>query len=282
MALIRYENEYARLKKVVLYRPHVDEIATSNIKKAMYSAIPDPVKVLQEFDSIVKCLRMLGIETIILEDYFPRCNTPNMIFLRDNALTYADQLFIGSMKHQVRSQEPIKFQKLLLNKLPQIKTSLVSINSGTFEGADLLVEGPGRMAAYTGNRTNKEAIRNLQTNLPSITITDIAANINEIPQHLLGGMHIIDKDLLARRSELCQEGLRNYQSINFSENREVTDKFSLNIVTIGPREILMPANCPATKQKLESYGVKCHEVTVNEIHKMGGGLACMVLPLYRE
>jgi N-dimethylarginine dimethylaminohydrolase len=97
----------------------------------------------------------------------------------------------------------------------------------------------------------------------------------------LGGVHILDKKLASRRVQYRIDQIEDYDFIDFDENEEIREGFALNIVTISPREILMPANNPNTRKKMETSGIVCHEVSVQEIHKMGGGLACMILPLWR-
>ena len=58
--------------------------------------------------------------------------------------------------------------------------------------------------------------------------------------------------------------------------------YSCNVVTVGPKEIIMPAGNPKTKKLYESHGIKVHETTTNEISIMAGSLACMTLPLTRD
>lgn len=283
MALIHYKNEYSQLKRVALYRPAPDEIEQKDAKAAMYIDIPDPVKVLKEFDGIVEKFQSLGIEVVVLEQAEGLSKTSNMIFLRDVAFPFRDEIVLANMKHPLRYAEPEKLKKLLLAKYPDAANLFVDLDKSiSMEGADIFAIDEDLLYVYTGNRTSEGIDLALQRIFPNASVKTIEANITGVPQHILGGVHILSDKLASRRIEYCMDGIEDYEFIDFKEDAETKDGFSLNILTLAPREILMPANNPATKRRLEVNGITCHEVEVNEIHKMGGGLACMALPLYRE
>lgn len=283
MALIDYTNEYGQLKKVALYKPRANEIYIGNPDDVMYSSLPDPQAVLKEFDGIVAAFQKLDIEVVVLEDFaeeYP--NTPNMIFLRDVAAVIDDKVVISNMKYDVRKKEPLKFQTLLMKHDTAYNKQLVILSDdATLEGADILVINSKNILAYTGYRTSKIAVQEIEK-LLKLTATNIQANINHIPQHLLGGVHVISSDIIARRPTYCKSEINGFRYIDFNENDEIVSRYSMNIVTISPKEILMPSGCPITQKQFESYGITCHLVDIEDIHKMGGGLACMTLPLMRD
>src|SRR5688572_20015403 len=126
MALIHYKNEYSQLKRVALYRPALDEIEQKDAKAAMYIDIPDPVKVLEEFDGIVEKLQSLGTEVVVLEQAEGLPKTSNMIFLRDVAFPFRDEIVLANMKHPLRYAEPEKFKKLLLAQYPDVANLFVN------------------------------------------------------------------------------------------------------------------------------------------------------------
>lgn len=279
---VQYPNEYSKLTHVALYRPRLDEIEQGEPHKVMYSSVPDAELVLKEFDEIVAALQRRGVKVMVLDGSMSEVKTPNMIYLRDVAFVYGEKIIVARMKHKIREPEPAKFLSLFLRSAPELSFNIVQLPSGTMEGADLLVDDHSSLFAYTGSRTTKETVDNIKQLLHATKVVDIPANIDDIPQHLLGGIHIIGPNLVTRRVEYCKDVIVGYQNICFEENEEISKRFALNIVTLGPKEILMPANCKNTKEKLEKLGITCHEVKINEIHKMGGGLACMVLPLARQ
>lgn len=283
MALVHYKSEYSQLKRVALYRPALDEIEQKDAKAAMYIDIPDPVKVLKEFDGIVEKLQSLDIEVVVLEQAEGLPKTSNMIFLRDVAFPFRDEIVLANMKHHLRDAEPEKFKKLLLAKYPDTANLFVNLDKSiSMEGADIFAINEDLLYVYTGNRTSDGIDLALQRIFPNTSVETIEANITGVPQHILGGVHILNDKLVSRRIEYCTDGIEDYEFIDFKEDAETKGGFSLNILTLAPQEVLMPTSNPATKQRLEANGITCHEVEVSEIHKMGGGLACMALPLYRE
>jgi len=280
---VSYENEFTRVRRVVLYRPTIDEITQQDAQTAMYMELPDSAKVLREFDGIVAKLRELQIEVIVLEPSKEMPDTSNMIFLRDVAFVFREVIVLANMKYPLRQDEPGKFKELLLQVSPDLKDSFVELDSTiSMEGADLLAINKNLVYAYVGSRTDKGIISFLSRTFENVEGKVVKANIHGVPQHILGGVHIINDRLATRRIKYCQDTIEDFEYIDFDEDTETSDGFALNIVTVAPGEILMPANNPMTRKKLESRGVICHEVEVSEIHKMGGGLACMVLPLARR
>lgn len=282
MALgVSYFDEFTKLNGVILYRPDPEEIEQDNAQKAMYQSIPNVSAVLKEFDEIVSTFIRLGVKVIVLNGRKTQPKTPNMIYLRDVAFVYQSKILKARMKHEVRKAEPLKFSELLSQTAPSLAKEVIDLKRGLVEGADLLVNSNQSLLSYIGSRTNQAAVNEIKELMGIETSTNIPANINGVPQHLLGGIHIIDKNLLTRRSRYCKQPILGYNEILFGETKEISEGFALNIVTLRPKEILMPSNRPETKQMLENHGVTCHEVHVEEIHKMGGGLACMTLPFNR-
>ncbi len=284
MALVQYDNEYLRLKRVALYRPRLAEITVKDIQSHMYELSPDPTKVLKEFSGIVSKLKSLGVEVVVLEDRGAETEkTSNMIFLRDTAFVFNQTIMLANMKHQIRKAEPQKLAKLLCNNdSSYAKHIRDDLRENTMEGADLFVLSTSQLCLYSGLRTSKGTQTVLAESFPKTTIKAIKASITRIPQHLLGALHIVDEGLILRRYTYCKDSIGGFRVVDFDEGSEITNGFALNIITLGPREVLMPANRPNTQARLEAAGVKCHTVEIEEIHKMGGGLACMALPLERE
>lgn len=283
MALANYSNEYGKLKRVALYKPSLSEIYQGDPGDMMYSDKPDPKKVLAEFSNVVQAFRSLGVEVVELEDRdrkYPQ--TANMIFLRDVAAVIGDKIILANMKFDVRKDEPSKFKNLLIDQKTIGESSFFELSSDTsMEGADIIVASTSQFLAYTGYRTSLNAVTEI-TKLMDVTPTIMPANIQKIPQHLLGAMHIVGPGKIAQRSKYCNTKIDEYEYIDFDETYEIKDGFAMSIVTISPMEILMPSGCQKTKDIFEKNGVKCHVVDISEIHKMGGGLACMTLPLERK
>jgi arginine deiminase len=93
---------------------------------------------------------------------------------------------------------------------------------------------------------------------------------------------IIDADTLIVRTELSQNTLGYKNIIELKENDEVKRRYATNILVIGPKEIMMPDDCPETQKVYESHGIRCHTSKMSEIRKMAGAAACMTLILKRD
>ena len=57
---------------------------------------------------------------------------------------------------------------------------------------------------------------------------------------------------------------------------------AINLVTLGPRRVLMPTGCPKTQELLEEAGVSCRTVAIDELAKGAGGIGCLTGVLHRE
>ncbi len=282
MALVNYTNEFGILIRVALYKPRLDEIFQGTPNDAMYSLTPEAKKVMSEVSNVADAFADLGVEVVLLEDpeqLHPQ--TTNMIFLRDVAAIIDDKIILANMKYDLRKAEPRKFKKLLMDKCKVSEDVFAELaDNMTMEGADIIISKESGLLVYTGFRTSTEAIDEI-ANQFQFDVKSISANIQKVPQHLLGAMHIIGPGKIARRPRYCSAEIDGFEYIDFDETDEIKNNFAMNIVTIAPNEILMPSDCPETKNIFEQNGVKCHIVDINEIHKMGGGLACMTLPLER-
>jgi N-dimethylarginine dimethylaminohydrolase len=283
MDLVCYTNEFEALKSAALYRPRVDEISQDEPAESMYESVPEAHKVLREVDAVINKLRELGVYVEVLEatvgENYPI--TTNMIYLRDSAFIFRDKIIAANMKFPLRSEEPSKLASLLIKNNQSYSDHIVSDSVNySFEGADFLVF-ENNVSVYAGYRTDIGSISEIRKLFEAADFNEIQASISRVPQHILGGVHIVDSDLGLRRNKYCKDNIPGIRFIDFEETDEITKGFALNIITLGPKEILMPANRPATQSKLEKAGILCHTVQIDEIHKMGGGLACMMLPLVR-
>jgi N-dimethylarginine dimethylaminohydrolase len=56
----------------------------------------------------------------------------------------------------------------------------------------------------------------------------------------------------------------------------------VNLITIEPRLVVMPAGAPKTRELLEGEGVQTVEVPYDEVMKYGGGIRCTTMQLVRD
>ena len=282
-------NEYGRLREVILHKPRPEELTVVSPEKAMYATqayTPEYYSVLQEFNEYVILLESLGVKVHV--DDFDHPNVcPNNIFMRDIGAVIGDTLVIGTPAYDIRKPEVENFKNFLAKSGLQDSMPILELNGDTtFEGADLFVLDNKEVLVAVGNRTNIRAFDRLKQHFSrkGWTFTMIPALPEGIPQHLLGGKHIINKDRIISRSQLNTNELHTSLTdvVHLKEEPEVITGYACNVVTIGPDEIIMPAGNPQTKRFYEQNGITVHETPTQEISVMAGSLACMTLPLKRD
>lgn len=281
---IGYTDEYSRLTAVALHIPRRKGVVVPYPGAVMFQEVPNYEKLLEEVDAYRKLLVSLGIQVvddskfIDADKYGPY---PNLIYMRDLAVVTPDRLILANPKYQIRKgEEEIMFATLRRNGY--IGPSLDLPADITMEGADFFWINPKHVLISVGNRTSIEFAEIFSKLYPDIKVETVEAAPEGIPQHILGGAHIIDKDTIIQRKSIVKHDLGFKNVIELEENDEVVKGFALNIVTVGPMEIIMPEGNPKTQKLYEDNGIKVHTTPCYELRKMGGAIACQTLPLKRE
>jgi N-dimethylarginine dimethylaminohydrolase len=150
------------------------------------------------------------------------------------------------------------------------------------EGADFFWVNEKEVIISVGNRTSLEFAETFKSLYPDVNVRTVEAAAEGIPQHILGGAHIISEDTIIQRKSIVKHGLGFKNVIELEETEEVVNGYAMNIVTVAPMEIIMPSGNPETKAIYESHGIKVHESPAFELGKMGGCFACATLPLKRS
>jgi N-dimethylarginine dimethylaminohydrolase len=159
---------------------------------------------------------------------------------------------------------------------------------GTFEGADLMWLGPDSAILATGLRTNEEGARQVFTTLTEIGVEVLKTQLPPGTMHLMGQLRLLDRDLAVvwegRLGGDAVEALeaRGFRVLFIPDEVEAREGFALNVVSLGPRRVLMPAGNPVTRAFYEKAGVECVTVEVSEIGKAAGSIGCLTGVLERE
>jgi len=212
---------------------------------------------------------------------------PNYVFMRDLFFMTPEGAVLGRPAGEQRAgEERWAAEALALAGVPILRTLR---GGATFEGADALWLSPRRVLLGTGVRTNAEGARQLSQLLQGM---DVLVEQVALPrtgvQHLLGVVNLLDHDLAAINGARSDGALLNrlealgIGAVVVPPGEELLDRRSNNFVTLAPREVVMPARCPATRTQLEARGVVCHELEVSEYIKAAGALGCLTGILSRE
>ena len=151
----------------------------------------------------------------------------------------------------------------------------------TFEGADMLWLDPAAVVIGRGLRTNGEAIEQISEVLGGIGVEVIAVDMPYGTMHLMGMLRIVDRDLAIawprRTPHIAVTALRErgYEVVFVPENDEVDFRGAFNMVTLGPRTVLMVGGNPATQAFYETLDIECHCVPCDELRKAAGAIGCL-------
>jgi N-dimethylarginine dimethylaminohydrolase len=279
---IGYTNEYSKLESVMIHIPRIGEVVVKDAKEVMFKQVPNYDALLEEVDQYRTLLMELGIK--VYDDIDFRDTDlnpfPNQIFARDLAIITPNYYIMANPKYKVRKGEEFNAITTIRRHgyVGQVLELPINI---TMEGADFFWINEKEVLISVGNRTSELFAETFQCLYPDIKVRTVAAAAEGIPQHILGGAHIVDKDTIIQRKAIIKHDLGFKNVIELEETDEVVNRYAMNIVTIGPMEIIMPSGNPKTKAIYEANGIKVHESPAREYGKCGGAFACATLPIKR-
>lgn len=152
---------------------------------------------------------------------------------------------------------------------------------GVFEGADAAWLDERTVLLATGLRTNEEGARQVSDVLGQLGVTVIGTDMPPGTMHLMGQLRFLDRNLAlvwpGRVSEATVRALqgRGYEILDAPDEEEARRGMALNLVTLGPRDVIMPSGNPRTQELLERRGVRCTVVDIDELARGAGGIGCM-------
>ena len=258
-----HHSEYLKLKSV--YLKHAKNAFVSDIQlddqwKALnYLAQPDYDSSLSEYDVFRKYFETNNIEI----ENFPLNRSVQMdsIYCRDASIATDFGMIICNMGKGGRINEPQSH----LNVYKENNIPILGIIKapGTLEGGDVAWLDPTTLAVGHTYRTNPEGIKQLKELLEQKGINVIVA---ELPHykgkndvfHLMSILSPVDKDLAVVYSPLMPIKFRNELLTRGFELIEVPDvefeSMGCNVLAVAPRQCLMVAGNPQTKELLEKAG----------------------------
>lgn len=277
-------SEWKRLKSVMLHPPGSEFLDITNPNKYQMLNVLDLKLAREQHFAMADAFTRAGVAVHYVK---PRDkSSPNLIFCADLFFMTPNGAILARPASTVRAGEEVYIaERLATMHIPILKTMH---GSATFEGADALWINEREVLIGRGLRTNQKGIAYIKTLLEEFDIQVIQIDLPIGTMHLMGILRFLDKNLAItwpyRLAWGAVEALNNSGiRILFIPNEdESINGGAINFVTLGPREILMAAGNPITQGFLESEGIKCHTICVDELQKAAGGIGCLTGIIERE
>jgi len=280
-------NETGNLFTVLVNRPtnlkfHAEVFSHTRMTLSSRTSLPPPswIKLpnhdtlLTEFDSLTSKLRGLGVEVLDINEACSGKSIDSM-FVRDMAKIVGDVIYVTRSGLAHRSSEADYIMKWFRCNY----SSPMKLMIGFVEASDILIMNDGSFSVACGGRSQKKAIE-FWSHETRCIVQYVDKFGPSIPQHLLGGNRIVGTRLFTRSD--TENFKWSGEIIHLKPSKEVNEKLSMNWITLSPNSVLMPDDCPETESILEDNGIVVYKSKMNEIRKLGGGFACLTLPICRE
>ncbi|MDH3667119.1 MAG: arginine deiminase family protein [Paracoccaceae bacterium] len=277
------DSEWRGLKTVLLRRPWA-EIAVDDVGASQFLEPLDLGRAQAEHDQMAAAYRDVGVAVIDVADV--PAPTPNRMFCADLFVMTPEGAILGRPASTVRAGEEVAVAAALAGAgVPILKTLT---GPATFEGADLMWLDAGTALIGRGLRTNDAAIAQIGALLAEIGCETIAVDLPFGTMHLMGMLRILDRDMAVawprRTPHAAVMALRErgYRVAFLPDQDEAESNKALNVVTLGPGRILMPAGNPLARGFYEGLGVEVAETPMAELRKAAGAVGCLTGVVARE
>lgn len=277
-------SEWAPLRQVLLHRPGPELAAAAADPNAVQMLAPlDPGRAAAQHDALAAVYRAEGVAVHLVAP--PPPPPPNLMFAADLLFMTPEGAILARPASTVRAGE----ERLVAARLASLGVPILRSvrGAGHFEGADACWLDPETVLLARGLRTDREGAAQVAATLGELGIAVVQVDLEPGAMHLMGVLRRLDHDLaLAWPGRVPQAALaalaaRGVTVLDGPDPDEARTGFALNLVTLGPRRVLMPAGNPRTRAALERSGVDCREVAVDELAKAAGAIGCLTGVLER-
>jgi N-dimethylarginine dimethylaminohydrolase len=277
--------EFAPLRAVLLHRPG-PELSAADPDAALLLAPVDSGRAATEHDALADAYRAAGVEVVYVDPAAAAALTPNLMFVADLVFLTPEGAILARPASTVRAGE----ERWVARRLADLGIPILRTVGGTgvFEGADAMWLDARTVLLARGLRTNEAGATQVAATLRELGVEVVHTALPPGTMHLMGQIRIFDRDLAVVREDRIDGAARDalaahgYDIVAFPDEREMDDGFAHNVVTLGPRDIVMPAGRPVTQGFYESLGVRCTTVVVDELIRAAGGIGCLTAVLRRE
>ena len=277
------QDEYTELREVLLSWPSDALARKGDPQRYLMNAWPELPLLRRQTERIVQFFDEAGVTVHV--DRPPESPPPNYLFMRDLFFMTPEGAILGRPAALARAGEE-RFAAAILAKLgiPVLRSVR---GGGTFEGADGLWLDRKTVAVGVGQRTNEAGLAQVVAALAEQSVKVVSLRLPAGAQHLLGLVVPLAADL-ALVSELADRAAVDVLRRQGMEvelvpcDEEFSSRRGMNLVTLGPRRVVMPSGCLGIRRRLDALGVETHELAVTEYIKAAGALGCLTAILHRS
>jgi N-dimethylarginine dimethylaminohydrolase len=227
--------------------------------------------------AVADAFRGAGVVVHVAEP--PAQAPPNVVFLRDLFfMTPQGAILARPAAAQRAGEERYSAHALTGCGLPILCTLT---GTATFEGADALWLDPDTVLLGVGFRTNSAGAHQVARVLAEQAVTVLTVPLPPGVQHLLGAVTFLTERLAAVHALAADAtlrgvlGARGYRLLELPANDDLLLRRGMNLVTLAPGRVLMPAGAPTIRRALAAAGVEAHEIDVAEYLNADGALGCL-------
>lgn len=268
--------EWDQLAVVAMVRPEFFTLTEpiNHTQRRFYGTAnhPSTRSIIKQHDRILNLFVAQGIRVVEIS---PTSSSPFQFNVRDAAVVIGSRLVLSRMARVVRSREP----DLLAAALGL--QSALTIPTGRLEGGDVIVT-PSEVFVGLSDRTDEAGYASLSGLVTeNRTVTPIRLKSSTL--HLDIALNLLGRHLgLIHRPSIIGD---LPPSLGDVEWIEVTDEEfaeqAVNVLVLDPDTVMLDARHERLRATLETKGLRCIPVKLDEITKAGGGIRCMTLPLAR-
>jgi arginine deiminase len=277
-------SEWQPLRSVLLHPPGSELTALSDPDEVQMLVVPKLDIAFEQHEAIAHAYRNAGVSVYYVNP--SETSSPNLIFCADLFFMTPEGAILARPASSVRAGE----ERWVARRLADLGVPIVKTLRGnaTFEGADALWLDDSTVIIGRGLRTNDAAIIQISCALNEMGVAVITVDLPVGTMHLMGILRFLDKDLaLCWPYRLAWKGIEILRSLGYHvlfipDEEESIQGGALNFVTLGPCQILMADGNPKTQTFLQSQGITCHVVKVDELLKAAGGIGCLTGIIERE
>ncbi len=236
----------------------------------------DPDRALAQWDTLVATLRGAGAEVELI-DQLP--GTPDMVYAMNYGILDGDHVAITSFRHAERRAEA-EAAEWWFGEAGLRTTRVADSGVGSFEAGDAFLYGDSLMVA-AGPRTDLATHAVLSREL-GVRVATVGV-VHPALYHLDLSFCPLDETRAIVAPDAWDAAGRSTVAALVPEplviDEEEAFTFCANSVVVGD-VVVMPAGVPLrVARQIEAWGFSVDTVDVSELHKGGGSIRCMTLPL---